>query len=263
MNEELLDELKKSVEGDVAVDSETLATFSHDASLFEVKPQAVVSPKNEQDVQKLVKFVAKHKKAHPKLSLTGRAAGTDMGGGSINESILVSFGKYFNHTPTIKGEIATTEPGVFYRDFEKETVKQNLLFPSYPASRELCAMGGIVNNNSGGEKSLQYGKTENYVKRIKVVLRDGSIIELKKLKEAELKEKMKQKDLEGEIYNKMFKMINDNYEEIMAAKPKVSKNSAGYFLWNVYDKKKGTFDLHQKFFRGFPLYLAPMVPLQD
>ena len=54
---------------------------------------------------------------------------------------------------------------------------------------------------------------------------------------------MKQKDLEGEIYTKMFKLISDNYEEIMAAKPNVSKNSAGYFLWNVYDKKKGTFDL--------------------
>ena len=64
MNEELLDELKKSVEGDVAVDSETLATFSHDASLFEVKPQVVVYPKDAEDVQALVKFVEKNKKEH-------------------------------------------------------------------------------------------------------------------------------------------------------------------------------------------------------
>ncbi|OYW42180.1 hypothetical protein B7Z28_01720, partial [Candidatus Saccharibacteria bacterium 32-45-3] len=33
----------------------------------------------------------------------------------------------------------------------------------------------------------------------------------------------------------------DNYEDIKAAKPKVSKNSAGYGLWNVWDKK--TFDI--------------------
>ncbi len=243
MDDKLLEELRKVIKGDVDDSEETLNTFSHDASLFEVKPQVVVYPKDGQDVQNLVKFVAKHKKEYLKLSLTGRSAGTDMGGGSINESIIVAFGKYFNNTPIIKNEIATTQSGVFYRDFEKETLKHNLIFPSYPASREICAMGGIVNNNSGGEKSLQYGKTEAYVKRIKVVLRDGNTYEIKPLTEKELKEKMELKTLEGEVYTKMYGLISKNYEEIAKAKPNVSKNSAGYFLWNVYDKKTGIFDL--------------------
>ncbi len=245
MNPNLLEALKKEVTGEVLVDEETLMTHSHDASLFEVKPQAVVFPKTEEDVQKLVKFVAEHKKEDPTLSITGRAAGTDMSGGSVNTSIIAAFSKYFNKTPVVNGDIVTTQPGVFYRDFEAETLKTNMIFPSYPASRELCAMGGIVNNNSGGEKSLQYGKTERYVKRVKVVLRDGNTYEFKPLTEAELKEKMELKTLEGEIYTKMYKLITDNYDAIMKAKPPVSKNSAGYFLWNIYDKEKGTFDLTQ------------------
>lgn len=243
--EELLDELKKNISGDIATDNETLTTFSHDTSLFEVKPQVVVYPRTIEDVQYLVKFVEKHKKDFPSLSLTGRSAGTDMGGGSINDSIIIGFGKYFTNTPVINGDIATTQPGVFYRDFEKETLKHNLIFPSYPASREICAMGGIVNNNSGGEKSLQYGKTEKYVKRIKVVLHDGSICELKPLTENELHEKMDLKTAEGEIYRNMYSLITDNYDQIKAAKPHVSKNSAGYYLWNVYDKEAKIFDLTQ------------------
>ncbi len=243
MDSKLLEELKKTIKGDVDVSDETLNIFSHDASLFEVKPQAVVFPKDDEDVCNLVKFVAKHKKEYPKLSLTGRSAGTDMGGGSINESIIVAFGKYFNKTPTVSGNIAVTEPGVFYRDFEKETLKNNLIFPSYPASRELCAMGGIVNNNSGGEKSLQYGKTEKYIRKIKAVLSDGNEYEFKKLTEEELKDKMALKTFEGEIYRKMYGLISENYEELMKAKPAVSKNSAGYYLWNVWDKDKKTFDL--------------------
>lgn len=243
MDEKLLGELKKTIKGDVLADEETLNTFSHDASLFEVRPQVVVYPKDNQDVQNLVKFTVKHKKEHPELSLTGRSAGTDMGGGSINESIIVAFGKYFNNTPVVNGVIATTQPGVFYRDFEKETLKHGLLFPSYPASREICAMGGIVNNNSGGEKSLQYGKTEKYVKSIKIVLRDGNEYEIKPLTEKELKEKMELKTLEGEIYSKMYELISKNYDEIIKANPPVSKNSAGYFLWNVWNKKTGIFDL--------------------
>jgi len=247
MDNNLLQELKKVIKGDVLTDAETLITYSHDASLFEIKPQAIVFPKNEDDVKAIIKFANLNKKNNPSLSLTARSAGTDMSGGSINDSIIVAFEKYFNNAPRINNNIATTQPGVYYRDFEKETLGHDLIFPSYPASREICAMGGIVNNNSGGEKSLQYGKTEKYVKRIKAVLSDGNTYEFKKLNKEELEEKMSLKTFEGEIYRKIYKLINDNYTEIMNAKPQVSKNSAGYFLWNVYDKEKETFDLTKLF----------------
>ena len=243
MNPQLLEELKQSIKGDVATDEATLTEHSHDASIFEVKPKVVVFPKDQNDVEALVSFVAKNKSSSSDLSLTARSAGTDMSGGALGENIIVSFGKYFNKTPVINGDVATTEPGVFYRDFEKETLQRGLIFPPYPSSREICAMGGILNNNAGGEKSLQYGKAEDYVLRVKVVLRDGKTYEFKKIGETDLKNKMSQNDFEGEIYKKMFELINNNYDEIMQAKPDVTKNSAGFFLWNVYDREKKTFDL--------------------
>lgn len=243
MDETLLSELKKTIKGEVATDEATLTEYSHDASLFEVKPQVVVYPEDEKDIEDLINFVEKNKKKYPHLSLTGRAAGTDMGGGSINDSIIVAFGKHFNKTPVVKNSYATTEPGVFYRDFEKVTLKHHLIFPSYPASRSICAMGGIVNNDSGGERSLEYGTTRKYIKRVKVVLRDGKSYELKEITEAELKKKMAEKNVLGEIYRKMFKLISDNYDLIMSAPPKVSKNVSGYALWEVWDKQKKTFDL--------------------
>ena len=247
MDAKLIEELKEVISGEVEVDEETLKLYSHDASLFEVMPQAVVYPKNSDDVEKLVQFVNANRKSDKSLSLTGRSAGTDMGGGSINDSIIVSFTKYMNHFLGVSGNVATAEPGVFYRDFEIETLKHNMIFPSYPASREICAMGGIFNNNAGGEKSLQYGKTERYVRRMKVVLSDAKTYDLKSLNEQDLNKKMTKKDFEGEVYKKMFELIDKNYAEIEKAKPDVSKNSAGYFLWNVYDKQKKTFDLTRLF----------------
>lgn len=241
----LVEDLKGVIKGEVLSDPQTLDFYSHDASLFEVKPQVVVFPKDQKDVEALVGFVNENKKDHPDLSLTGRSAGTDMGGGAINESIIVSFTKYFNHTPTVHGNLATTEPGVYYRDFEKITLEQGQIFPSYPASRELCAMGGIFNNNAGGEKSLRYGKTEKYVRRIKAVLSDGKTYELKPLDENDLKKKMAQNDFEGNIYKNIFDLIDKNYDVIKAAKPDVTKNSAGYFLWNVYSRENKIFDLTQ------------------
>jgi FAD/FMN-containing dehydrogenase len=245
MDAALLEELKQIIKGDVATDEESLMKHSHDASLFEVKPQVIVYPKDASDVQALVKFVTKHKKAHPHLSLTGRSAGTDMAGGSINESIIIDFMKYFNHIGEIKNNIGTVEPGVYYRDFEKETLKQDLIFASYPASRELCALGGIVNNNSGGEKSLMYGKTEKYVKRTKVVLSDGNVYEFKSLTRQKFRSMLAKNDFEGRLYKHVYNLIKKNYDLLQKAKPPVSKNSAGYFLWNVWDKEKDVFDMNK------------------
>ncbi len=247
MDEKLLADLRQSFRGDIANDEQTLAAYSHDASLFEVKPQAVVFPRDEADVGALVKFVNGHRAGYPSLSLTGRSAGTDMSGGSINESVIVAFERYFIRPPVLKGKIATVQPGMFYRDFEKAVAVRHLLFPSYPASREICALGGIINNNSGGEKSLRYGKTERYVRRVRYVLRDGNAYDFYPLPEKERLEKTKLTTLEGDIYRRISALITENEEVIRKAKPAVSKNSAGYALWNVWNREAGIFDLTQLF----------------
>src|SRR6185503_4368555 len=108
--------------------------------------------------------------------------------------------------------------------------------PTYPASRDLASVGGLVNNNSGGEKSLEFGKTQRFVSRLKVILADGKEYSIGPLSKTELDKKMRQKDFEGDIYRKMFRLIDDNYDAIKKAKPRVSKNSAGYYLWDVWDR---------------------------
>ena len=247
MTAALLEELKKIIKGDVVTDEETIRVHSMDRSIYAVKPQVVVFPLDEEDVQNLVAFVAKNKKAHPDLNVTPRAAGTDMSGGVLNNSIIVSFMKYFNREPEFHGHSATIEPGMYYRDFEKYTLAHGLLYPAYPSSRELCALGGMIGNNAGGEKSLAYGKAEDYVNSMEVVLADGKQYTIKPLTMTELKKKMKQQDYEGKLYRKIFNLIDRHYDLIKKAKPDVSKNSAGYYLWNVYDKEKGIFDLTKLF----------------
>ncbi len=240
---DLSEELKKIVKGDVANDEKTLADYSHDYSIFNVRPETVVFPKDKEDVEKLVQFAEVKKKAGEKISVTGRSAGTDMSGGPLNESVIVEFTKYFNHVREIneKEGYVVVEPGVYFRDLERELKAKNLLYPAYPASKDLCALGGMVNNNSGGELTLQYGKTENFVEGLHIVLADGKEHYLEPLSGEKLEAKLKEQGFEGDVYRKLYQLINDNYETIMTAKPKVSKNSAGYYLWNVWDKK--TFDI--------------------
>jgi FAD/FMN-containing dehydrogenase len=241
----LADEIKEFFHGDVDADATTRAQYSHDYSVFKVTPQVVVFPKDVDDLKNLVKFVAKKKAAGESISLTGRSAGTDMTGGPLTESIVVSFTKYFNHIIGIDGTAmqARVEPGVYFRDFEKELTAKDLLYPAFPASKDLCALGGMVNNNSGGEKTLAYGKTENYVREVSLVMGDGELHTLRPLSGDALAQKLAEESFEGEIFQKLKKLIDDHYDEIMAAKPDVSKNSAGYYLWNVWNRETGVFDI--------------------
>jgi len=248
--------LKKFLEKnkiDYSLDQNILDKNSEDTSLFKIIPKVVIYPRNKEEISLLSKFVNENKG----FSITGRSGGTCMSGGSVNDSIILSFSKYFNKVISVnKNEkIAVVEPGVFYRDFEKETLKQNLLLPSFPASREICALGGMISNNSGGELSLQYGQTKKYVEELECVLSNGEIINVKALTEKELQDKLSgaseefKNTLEYKIYNEIFNLLNDtkNKEIIKRNTPIVSKNSSGYFLWDAIREEKGgkIFDLNK------------------
>lgn len=243
-NHQQLPPLPGGFTGHVDTSDETLARYSEDTSLFRIRPQAVVYPRTVNDLSVLVQFV----KQYPgELSLTARSAGTDMSGGPLTNSIVVDFLRYFNQIKAVDAAQAVTQPGVFYRDFDKETLKQGVILPSYTASRELNTVGGMVANNSAGEKSLTYGKTDRYVRALKVVLQDGKEYEFRKLTRAELEAKKAQQDYEGEVYRRTEALIQNERSTIEQNRPTVNKNSAGYAVWNVWNSERDTFDLTQLF----------------
>jgi FAD/FMN-containing dehydrogenase len=88
---------------------------------------------------------------------------------------------------------------------------------------------------------LQYGKTEKYVLELKVVLSDGNEYTFAPMSKKDLEIKMKLQNFEGQLYKKIYELFTKNQALLASAKPNVSKNSAGYFLWNVFDGE--TFDM--------------------
>lgn len=244
---ELKQEIEKIIDGDVSIDENDISSHSMDASIFVMRPKIVVYPKNTKDIENLVNFVKEKKKEDSSLSITGRSAGTDMSGGTITDSISLDFTRFINKVINIDENdmSAVIEPGVYFRDFEKLADQKHLLYPAYPASKNLCALGGMLANNSGGEKSLNFGKTEKYIEKLNVVLTDGKEHTFEKIDKTTLDKKMKEPNFEGEIYQKMYDLMDKNYDLIKSSKPQVSKISSGYNIWNVWDKN--VFDLSQIF----------------
>ena len=264
------EEIKKFFKGEVKDSEEVLEKYSRDASVFEIRPKLVLFPKDSEDVKNIVKWVSYSKHAYPDLSITARSAGTDMSGAAIGESLILDFTRYMNHLIKFIDDIPkkyhsgdaftqvlgspaaqpdhsqkhapsfsiTVQPGMFYRDFERLTLEKGLILPCYTASKSLNAMGGMFGNNSAGERTLKYGKTEDYVLSAKVVFADGNEYRVEPLSQKQLALKAAQDNFEGDVYKNISNLINGNQEEIAAAKPQVHKNSAGYYIWNVLGSKE-------------------------
>lgn len=262
-------QLATLLDGDVSIDTAELTSHSTDWSLFKIMPDMVAYPKNTKDLEKLVSFVNDHNQ-HSKetLSLTARAAGSGMSGGSLNHSIIVDVTKYMNAVGAItlgdfgmqatRGDFsypitakATVQPGSMYIPFEKETMKHNMLMPTFPASRKLAAIGGMVANNGAGEKSLKYGQNKDFVHSLQVVLADGNEYTLEPLDYDGLRKLIAKKNFLGQIASEMYELIKKNFDLITSKKPTTSKNASGYLIWDVinadsidaFEKGNGTFDL--------------------
>ena len=70
-----------------STEEDILEKNSEDTSLFKIVPKIVVFPKNKEEISKISRFANEN----VGFNITGRSGGTDMSGGSINDSIILSF----------------------------------------------------------------------------------------------------------------------------------------------------------------------------
>ncbi|HUD02617.1 MAG TPA: FAD-binding oxidoreductase [Candidatus Paceibacterota bacterium] len=237
----LADELKKVMRGEVETAPQVLEAAARDASLFYVKPEVVAHPMDAADICAAVKLVSSIKKDKPDsaVSVTARSAGTDMGGGPLTSSLVLDMTKHLNKLVELTESEAVVEPGMYFRDFDKQTKIKNLELPSYTASRELNTVGGMAANNSGGEKNLKYGKTARYVEELEVVSSDGNAYTFKNLEGNDLQAKLAEQNFDGELHRRVAALVSapDHAKTIEEHKPQVEKNSSGYALWDIGDGK--------------------------
>jgi FAD/FMN-containing dehydrogenase len=240
-------ELRKRLAGSVTDSKDAREYFSTDGSVFTIMPSAVIYPKNAKDVQETIAYTAEQAtKDSKKFSLTARGKGTDQAGAALGDGAMVVFPAHMNKLLRLTKDTVTVQPGMIFGTLQKILHSHGRFLPPYPSSIEYATMGGAVANNTCGEKTLKYGSTADWVKSLKVVLDDGSIIETKRISRRELNRKKGQMTREGDIYRGIDSLIHDHAALIRETKPQTTKNSAGYRLGAIKGKD-GSVDLTQLF----------------
>lgn len=159
----------------VKADKAHQIAFCYDATKERFEPDAVVFPKDEYDVSKVLRYCNEHK-----IIVVPRGAGSGFTGGALpaNGGIILSLERYMNKILEIDMEnmVARVQPGVINKEFQNEVERVGLFYPPDPASENYSTLGGNVSENAGGMRAAKYGITKDYVVALKAVLPNGEII---------------------------------------------------------------------------------------
>lgn len=167
---------KKCVgEDNVYDDKAHLIAYCYDATRTRYQPDAVIFPRNEEDVSTILKYCNEHR-----IIITPRGAGSGFTGGSLpaNGGVILAFEKHMNKILEIDMEnmVAVVQPGVINMDLQRAVEAKGLFYPPDPASQEYSTLGGNVSENAGGMRAAKYGITKDYVMALRAVIPNGEII---------------------------------------------------------------------------------------
>ncbi len=170
-------EVLRSIVGDENVynDKAHMIAYSYDATRTRFEPDAVVFPRSEDDVSRILIYCNKHS-----IVVTPRGAGSGFTGGAlpINGGITLAMEKHMNQILEIDMEnmVAVVQPGVVNRDLQRAAEAVGLFYPPDPASEEYSTLGGNVSENAGGMRAAKYGITKDFVMAMRAVRANGDII---------------------------------------------------------------------------------------
>jgi D-lactate dehydrogenase (cytochrome) len=115
------------------------------------------------------------------VAVTVSGAGTGVVGGRVPFGGIVLATDKLNRIGEIvaeeRGGRATAGAGVTLADFRRAVESRNLLYPPDPTEWS-CYMGGTVVTNASGARTFKYGATRRYIRRLKIALAGGDVLDL-------------------------------------------------------------------------------------
>lgn len=224
--ERTLDDLKGFVKGELHFDPIARALYSTDASIFQVTPAGVVVPRDEEDVQAVVRYAAEND-----VPLVARGAGTGVAGEALGGGLVLDLSRHFRQVLEIGDDWVRVQPGVVYHELNARLAEVGRRFAPDPASGHVCTIGGMLANNASGAHALRHGYTRDHVKSLRAVLDSGEAVT------------MAQEPIQDptgsrpghlqDIINALSFLLEQNAALVQRQRPRTSFNRCGYLLHDV------------------------------
>jgi FAD/FMN-containing dehydrogenase/Fe-S oxidoreductase len=224
---DLEQELRKVITGDVRFDPASRLLYATDASMYQVEPIGVVIPRDSDDVQAAVE-VAKARQ----VALLPRGGGTSLTGQTVNRALVLDFSRYMHGILEVNAEElwARVQPGLVQDNLNHHVRPLGLLFGPDTSTSNRATLGGMLGNNSGGSHSIAYGLTVEHVLEVTALLADGTRVVFGEVTPAQFEAKCRAPGLEGQIYRELARIRETYAGEILERYPRHWRRVAGYNL---------------------------------
>lgn len=229
--------------GEISSSYADRVVLSTDNSIYQRLPQAVVFPKNVEDVQRLANLA--DEPVHRSIVLTARGGGTGTNGQSLTDGIVVDLSRHLNRIlwidPTARK--VRVQTGVVKDQLNAELSKHGLFFAPELSTSNRATIGGMINTDASGQGSCTYGKTRDHVLSLDVVLLGGERFESRALSEAGLQNHMQCPGRIGEAYRAAYQVATTQQALIEERFPKLNRCLTGYDLAHLKESD-GRFNLN-------------------
>jgi glycolate oxidase len=163
--------------GSVITSSEELRAYETDAlTAYRRIPLAVVLPTTTEEVSSLLSYCNENG-----VKVVARGAGTSLAGGAIpqEDAVVIGLSK-MNQVLSVNyaNRSACVQAGITNLAVSQAVGPAGFFYAPDPSSQLACSIGGNIGMNSGGAHCLKYGVTTNNLLGVKLVLIDGTVIEL-------------------------------------------------------------------------------------
>ena len=233
-------ELRRVVRGSVRFDPASRLLYSTDASMYQVEPIGVVTPRDPDDV--LAAFdVARRQR----VALLPRGGGTSLTGQTVNHALVLDFSQHMNGVLEVNADElwARVQPGLVQDELNHHVRGLGLLFGPDTSTSNRATLGGMIGNNSGGSHSIAYGLTVEHVLELDALLADGTRVRFGTVTPAELDAKTRLPGAEGRIYREVAAIRAEYAEEIRKRYPKHWRRVAGYNLNELINADGGPLNM--------------------
>ncbi|HYN84809.1 MAG TPA: FAD-binding oxidoreductase [Pyrinomonadaceae bacterium] len=163
----------------VKSNQDEIQSYLSDASnLAGGRAERVMVPESAEEVAEALSSCAREG-----LPVTVAGAGTGLVGGRVPfGGVVVSTHRLNQIKEIVKdgaGGRAAVEAGVVLADFQRACAARKLLYPPDPTEWS-CFVGATVATNSSGARTFKYGPTRRYVRRLKIALTTGDLVDLRR-----------------------------------------------------------------------------------
>ncbi len=226
-----IEELKRAFSGEIQIGETDRIIYATDASAYREIPEMVCFPKDAEDIRQIIAFAKKHK-----TTIIPRTAGTSLAGQVVGNGIIADVSKYMREIIqlNIEEKWVKVQPGVVLDELNMFLKPHGLFFGPEASTANRCMIGGMLGNNACGLHSPVYGSTRDHTLEVETILSDGSEAVFGEVDAEAFKEKLKLKNLEGDIYRNCFDMLSseENRDEIEKQYPdkEITRRNTAYAL---------------------------------